>query len=68
MNDSQIKEIAVKGSEQIKALVHYGKSLASVRIGKGDCEHSKNRGEAVGKDFVGRAADTDAETLAWVSL
>ena len=37
-------------------------SEASVRIGKGDCEHSKKRGEAVGEEFVGRAADTDTDS------
>lgn len=61
MNDSQIKEMVVNGSEQIKALGHLGKNLASVRIGKGDCEHSEKRGEAVGEEFVSRAADTDAD-------
>lgn len=61
MNDSQIKEMVVNWSEQIKALGHLGKSLASVRIGKGDCEHSEKRGEAVGEEFVSRAADTDAD-------
>lgn len=61
MNDSQVKEMVVDGSEQIKALEHLGKSSASVRIGKGDCEHSEKRGETVGEEFVRRAADTDAD-------
>lgn len=34
---------------------------ASVRTSKGDCERSKNRGEAVGKELVCWAADTDED-------
>lgn len=51
----------MNGFEQTKALGCYGKSLASVRIGKGDCEHSEKRGEMVGEEFVGTAADTDGD-------
>lgn len=36
-------------------------SEASVRIGKSDCEHSEKRDEAVGEEFVGRAADTHSD-------
>lgn len=34
---------------------------ASVRTSKGDCERSKNRGEAMGKELVCWAADTDED-------
>lgn len=33
-----------------------------MRTGKGDCERSEKRGEAVGEEFVGRAAGTDTDS------